>query len=83
MTRKYSHLLCLITACLVTIAMNSGIALSKDVDLEAIVQGNIESMGDPGKVAAVTIRGVGGTALVDFIQGGTGKMQGTGMFLSR
>jgi len=83
MTGKYGRILCSIAICLAMIATENMISFSKDVDVEELVKKHVESMGEPGKVEAVPIRGAGGTALVDFIQGGTGKIQGTGMFLSR
>jgi hypothetical protein len=66
------------------ITMNNVTAYSKDAepDIEDVIQGNIKSMGSPETVEGITIRGIGGTALVEFIQGGTGRMQGQAMFLS-
>jgi len=82
MIQKYCYILCSIVIYLAAVAMNSGISFSKDVELEDVIQGHIKSLGSLETVEGIKIRGVAGIALVDFIQGGTGKMQGQAMFLS-
>jgi hypothetical protein len=82
MTGKCGYIFYSIAVCLAAVAMNSGILFAKDVKLEDILKGHIESIGSSEKVEGVKVRGIGGIALVDFIQGGTGKIQGQAIFLS-
>jgi hypothetical protein len=59
-------------------------AFAKDPDLkpEQVVAAHLKSIGNPELLASIKNRGVGGDTIVNFIQGGTGKMIGQSLILS-
>jgi len=64
--------------------INEEKSFSADVDeeLEKVIRGHVESIGNPGTLAGIKVRGISGTTLVGFIQGGTGKMSGQALVVS-
>ena len=74
---------CYFLVCLAVIVSYAGEAYSKDGELnvESIIQNHITSIADPQTVKGITVRGIGGVALVDFIQGSKGNLQGQAILL--
>lgn len=84
MIKRYRSILLGVVVLFASCGINAEKSNSADVDeeLEEVIRGHVESIGNPGALAGIKVRGISGTALVDFIQGGTGKMSGQALFVS-
>ncbi len=60
----------------------SSFAEDKKLEPEELVAEHLKSIGNPEVLAGIKNRGLAGTASVSFIQGGTGKMTGSSLFVS-
>jgi hypothetical protein len=60
----------------------SGSAQAQSVTAENVVERHLQSIGNPGVLAALKSRAFVGTASVNFIQGAHGSMKGASMFVS-
>lgn len=60
----------------------SSFAEEQKLEPEELVAEHLKSIGNPEMLAGIKNRGLGGTASVNFIQGGTGKMTGSCLFVS-
>jgi hypothetical protein len=74
-------------ALLLSISVNltrskSGFAKDQDSTVEKIMAEHLKSIGSPEALAAIKSRAFVGTSSVDFIQGMSGSMRGTSMFVS-
>ena len=73
MIKRYRSILLGVVVLFASCGINAEKSNSADVDeeLEEVIRGHVESIGNPGALAGIKVRGISGTALVDFIQGGT------------
>ena len=59
-----------------------GLAKDQDPDVEKVVTGHINSIGDPAALAGIKSRAFLGTSSVEFVQGMRGNMNGQSMLVS-
>lgn len=84
MARKIFPLLLMTALCLSFSFSGSGSSFAKDSDLtpEEVVAAHLKSIGSPDVLASIKNRGIAGVAKVNFIQGGTGTMEGQSLIVS-
>jgi hypothetical protein len=84
MAKKIGALISIVGLCLsiLTLASDHSFAADNDLNPQKLVAEHLKSLGGPALLAKIKSRIITGLSSVEFIQGMSGKMQGSSMFIS-